>query len=207
VATTGGGSLAPEGPESGVGSKREAHPEPRIAGTVINSLQKYLHAAHGPGAFDRVMARVSAEDRSHFAGIVSPLQWYPTHAALALMDAGRDLFGPHDFHERYGASSADDQIHTIYRFLLRLTSPTWMINRGMSMWSRFHNTGVWKVEGSERSMRGTLRDFAVVHAPYCRVLVGWIWRASQITGAPGARVWHPECRAAGKSECVFIGRW
>jgi hypothetical protein len=83
------------------------------------------------------------------------------------------------------------------------------------VWNKHHDTGAWRVEGTDvrganahqgGTMRGALRDF-VVHAPYCKVLVGWLTRVSQLTGAANIRMRHTECRAQGKSECVFVGQW
>jgi hypothetical protein len=179
----------------------------RTLGTALLSLQDFLEKEHGPGAFGKVLDRMSRRHAEPLAGILLPVEWYPTECLVAALDAAHKLFGPEDFHERYGMSAADYQLNHFYRFLLRFTSPGWMFDRGTRIWHTSQTSGTWQVERSERAMRGTLSAFGVINANYCRVIVGFIRRAAQITGAPEARVDHPRCRALGSPACDFVLQW
>lgn len=181
--------------------------EAKIAGAAVLSLQRYVQAQHGDDAFARVLAKAPPEHAAEVTEFVSTLHWYPTVAVTSLIDVAREMFGPVDFAERLGEASADDQIKTLYRFVLRFTSPSWMMTRGVAMWPRFHNSGKWELVGGENTMRGTLTDFAAPSASICRLLVGWFRRSGQLTGAPNMQVWHPECRVAGKRACVWVAQW
>jgi hypothetical protein len=186
----------------------DAQAEPaRTRGTALISLVDYLEKQHGAGAFRRVVQRLPDPHVAALGGIILPTDWYPTDAFILAIDGAAAQFGPPDFHERYGMAAADYQINAFYKFLLRFRTPGWLFDRGIKVWDAQQTSGKWQVERSERAIRGLLTEFAVVNAGYCRVLLGWVRRAAQITGAPEARVDHPRCRAAGAQGCLFTLEW
>jgi hypothetical protein len=178
----------------------------KVSGSSVLTLQVFLRRTYGPNAFERTLWRVSAEDAERFGGIVLPVNWYPTQGYFSLMHAARALTGDVDFYERFGVFAAEYQINAFHKLLLRFTSPIFFLDRAGRLWSRSHDTGVWEIEGGDKRVQGTLRDFAIVDADYCKVLVAWIHRASQLTGTRGHTV-HRACRAHGAEACVFEGWW
>jgi len=179
---------------------------PSVAGSSLLSLQLFLKKSYGEDVYARAIERLSPADADSVRGIVLPVNWYPAQAYMLLLRTARQLSGDDAFLERYGAFAADYQINMFRRFILRFASPVFFLDRAGRMWDRSHDTGRWQIEGGDRSMRGTLRDFAIVDADYCRVLVAWIHRASQLTGTRG-KTTHPACRAKGAEACVFEGSW
>ena len=177
-----------------------------IAGGSVLSLRTFLEKEHGAGDFDRVLDTLAATDAEALRGIVLPVKWYPLRTFLRVIHAAEELHGESDLWERYGAFAAEFEINAFQRFVLRFTSPTFVLERAGRMWRRFHDSGEWEVEGGDKWMRGKLRGFAVVDEKYCRLVAAWIKRAGQMTGAHG-EVSHPECRAHGASVCVFAGWW
>jgi len=178
----------------------------KVSGSSVLTLQVFLMRTYGASMFERCLWRIRAEDAERFAGIVLPVNWYPTQSYLAVLHAAQKLTGDVDFYERFGAFAADYQINAFHKLLLRFTSPIFFLDRAGRIWSRSHDTGSWEIEGGNKRVKGTLRDFAIVDADYCRVLVAWIHRASQITGTRGQTV-HRACRARGDQACVFEGWW
>ncbi len=170
------------------------------------SLQVFLRKAYGEGIYDRALDTLAPDEAAGMRGILMPVNWYPTEGYVRLLHAAREITGDEDFFDRFGAFAADYQITTFRKMLLRFTSPTFFLDRAGRLWARSHDTGTWEVEGGHKRVRGTLRDFAVVDPDYCRVLVAWIHRASQLTGTHGQTV-HRECRAQGGEACVFEGWW
>lgn len=179
---------------------------PKVSGSSVLTAQVFLRRTYGDDTYEKALARVAPEAAGLFGGIVLPVNWYPTEGYLALLHAAHELTGDVDFFERFGAFAADYQINAFHKLLLRFTSPTFFLDRAGRLWSRSHDTGRWDVEGGDKRVRGTLHDFAVVDADYCRVLVAWIHRASQLTGTRGQTV-HRSCRARGAEACVFEGWW
>jgi hypothetical protein len=176
------------------------------SGASVLSLQVFTRKTYGEGVYERALGRLGQEEAAPIGGIVLPVNWYPTSAYVHALHACHELTGDPEFFERYGAFAADFQITAFRKFILRFASPVFFLDRAGRLWARSHDTGTWEVEGGDRRVRGTLRDFAVVDAAYCRVLVAWIHRASQLTGTRGHTV-HNTCRARGDDACVFEGWW
>jgi hypothetical protein len=172
----------------------------------VLSLQVFLRTAYGADAFARVLDRLQPEDAEPLRGILLPVNWYPTQSYIRALHESHALTGEPDFFERFGAFAADYQISAFRKFILRFASPTFFLDHTARLWARSHDTGRWDVEGEYKRVRGTLHDFAVVDADYCRLLVAWIHRASQLTGTRGQTV-HRICRARGGDACVFEGWW
>jgi hypothetical protein len=178
----------------------------RVSGASVLSLQVFLGRTYGLGTYERVLDRLPPEEATPMRGILLPVNWYATHPYIRALHVARDLTADDDFFERFGAFAAEYQINAFRRVILRFASPAFFLDRAGRLWARSHDTGSWEVEGGHKRVRGTLRDFAVVDPDYCKVLVAWIHRASQLTGTRGQTV-HPACRARGDEACVFEGWW
>jgi hypothetical protein len=179
----------------------------KTSGAALLALQRYFVHEHGDDAFDRVLERLPAELAEALRGIILPVQWYPTEAFVGAIEAAAVIDGRPDFFEIYGTAAAEFEITAFQKVLLRLTSPAFLVQRTGRVWNRFHDTGTWEVEGHGKTMRATLREFAVVSEGYCRVLTAWLRRAGQLTGSKGGNVEHPACRARGDEACLFTGWW
>ena len=178
----------------------------QIAGGSVLSLRTYLERLQGVGTFDKVLGRMPPEEAAPLRGIILPVNWYPTLCFVHALHAAEAMLHDADLYEHYGSFAAEYEINAFQRFVLKFSSPTYLLDRAGRMWHRFHDSGDWEVEGDARHMKGTLRNFAVVDARYCRVVAAWIKRAGQMTGAHG-EVARPECRARGTDACVFVGWW
>jgi len=187
--------------------------DPRAAGAALTfcssflALQQFVEAKNGPGAYHRLRDVLASRHGLHLPPVIEPGSWLPTQAFVTGMDVAKDLFGPADFHERFGAARADFEIKWVLRIVLKFTSPVWVLERGADMWRQMHNTGTWEIVGHTRWLRGTLRDFAVVNKGYCASLRAWLTRAGQHTGATSLQVVERECRTRGAAACVFEGHW
>ena len=178
----------------------------KVAGGSLLSLRTHVTRTYGDDAFDRVLAEMSPEMADPLRGIVLPIHWYPTASFVRAIEVAARIFDPDAFYESYGAFAAEFEINAFQKIVLRFTSPLFLVERAGRIWNRFHDTGAWQVEGSRNHLSGTLRDFAIVNANYCRVLAAWILRACQLTGARGT-IAHSACRARGDEACVFEGTW
>jgi hypothetical protein len=179
---------------------------PNIAGGSVLALRSYVEQTHGAGAFAKLLDGLAASDAAPLREIILPVNWYPARSFTAALHATARLSGDPSFYERYGAFAAEFEIAAFQRILLRFTTPAFFMDRAGRLWSRFHDSGEWLVEGSGKHLRGTLRDFALVDPMYCRVLGAWIKRAGELTGSRG-EVAHPECRARGSEVEVWDGWW
>jgi len=148
-----------------------------------------------------------ARYRIELPPIIAPGAWYPSRAFASGMDVARHEFQAPGFHDLFGAKAAEYELHWVYRPLLRFTTPVWLIEQGANVWRKAHDTGTWTIESRAGWVRGTLKDFGLVHAGSCRSLTAWLQRACEMTAARKIRIWHPQCRVDGASGCVFEGEW
>ena len=174
----------------------------KVAGSSVLSLQLFVQRTYGENVYERALDTLPTDVADELRTIVLPVNWYSTTSYIRALKAAHASTGDDAFLERYGAFAADYQINAFRRFILRFRSPSFFLDRAGRMWRRTHDSGEWEVEGGDR----TLRNFAIVDPDYCRVLVAWIHRASQLTGTRGHTV-HSACRARGADACVFEGRW
>jgi hypothetical protein len=184
----------------------------KVRGTALLANRQFLAKEFGPDAFDRVLAALEKSHADALRGIPLAQDWFPASSMIASLVMGAKLFAPDDpdkFYEQVGAHGAEYDLTFIHRFILRFTSPIWMMERGAKLWREYHNSGEWKIEqgAQPHSLVGTLKDFAVVSAPLCRTVVGFVRRAGELTGAKQMQVAHSRCRAQGAQVCVFEGVW
>ncbi len=115
----------------------------RIAGGSVLSLREFLERSQGAGSFARALDGAPADEVAPLREIILPVNWYPTTSFLAVLHAGRALAGGDDYYERYGAFAAEYEIAAFQRFLLRFTTPVFLMDRAGRLWRRFHDTGEW----------------------------------------------------------------
>jgi hypothetical protein len=179
----------------------------KTSGAAVLALQLYVDRTFGDKAFEKVLWRMKPEDAQPLRGIILPVNWYPTQSFVRALETAHEVLGAHDFLENYGRAAAEFEITAFQKFVLKFTSPAFLISRTGKVWHRFHDTGEWEVKGHGKQIEGTLRDFGVVSAAYCRMLTEWIRRAGQLTGSKGGDVQHTKCRARGDDVCVFAAWW
>jgi hypothetical protein len=177
----------------------------QVAGSSVLALRVFLGERLGLEAYGRLLNELPPHLSEPLYGILLPVNWYPVDSFLGLLHAAAPLVGP-TFYDEFGEFSAEFEITTFQRIMLRFASPASFVEHAGRIWPRFYDSGEWQVEGTERRIRGTLRNFAVVDANFCQVLVAWIRRAGRMS-APRFEVHHPECRARGAAACVFTGTW
>ncbi len=181
---------------------------PQVRGTVLLMSRAYVEQRHGAAAYEQLLSRMKAANAAVMRGILLAHDWYPAGAMLEFDDLAAERFGP-EHYEETSAFQAEYDLRFIHRFLLKFTSPLWLLERGAKLWREYHNTGEWRVERGQapHSLVGTLSNWAIVHAGQCRGNIGFIRRAGQLTGAKDIQVEHPQCRAAGARACVFTASW
>jgi hypothetical protein len=179
----------------------------KTSGAAVMALQLYVDRSFGDKAFEKVLWKMKPAEGEPLRGIILPVNWYPTESFVHAIETAHEIFGANDFFESYGAAAAEFEITAFQKFLLRFASPAFLMDRAGKVWSRFHDTGRWEMHGKGKQFSGTLIDFGVVSAGYCRMLTAWIRRAGQLTGSQGGDVQHPQCRAKGAPSCLFTGWW
>jgi hypothetical protein len=185
-------------------------PEAQLKGSAYLSTLAFIEAHHGAAGKERVLARLDPEDRAMLGTAPLAIQWYPLAPFPRLLRAMDAELGKGDLSlvtER-GTWAAVQDMKTVHRVLLKLVTPSWVIDKGMKLWPNFHTSGHWesKREG-DKGARASLRDLGVVDEAMCATLKGWILGLLQLAGIKRATVDHVECRARGAAVCVYVVSW
>lgn len=163
-----------------------------VKGTAVITTPKFVEQVHGPQAHARWLAALSPASHDIFKGIILPSTWYPASAAIS--DPTRllcDMFygGKHDGAWKLGRFSAEFALHGIYKLLVRMASPRFVVEKGSSLIANYY-----------RPMQLATRDLDATHlsvtfsgmdeptefvAPR---IGGWVERAFEICGAKGVAV-------------------
>ena len=178
-------------------------------GTLYASVRLFTERRFGRDAVDKLLAQLSKEDQELLASIV-PVGWYPLEPILRYHRALDKMFGKGDLslcHE-VGRFSAEWQLTSFHKMLLRFKTPDWFFQKGFTVWRQYHDTGRWELmTTSPHALTARLFEFAVVDAAFCKRELGWFQRAAELTGGLNVVVEEHACRSRGDPYCEYAGTW
>jgi len=178
---------------------------PNFKGTVYESVRMFTQQQFGPDAVERVLAELTSDDRDVLLG-VNALGWYPVEPVLRFHRELDRMYGQGDLAlcERAGRFSAGWAMNTVLKLFLRFQSPAWLVEKGTSVWSRYHDSGRWTIATpTPKRIQGDLYDFAVRDPAFCARLRGWLLGASELTGGAHCVVQETLCTSRGSDHCQF----
>jgi len=181
----------------------------KFKGTVFESTRMYALQTFGPEAVERVLSELPADEAALLRD-VQAIGWYPVEPVLHFHHALDRIFGRGDLAqcERAGRFSAGWSMNTVLKVFLRFRSPVWLIDKGTSVWNRYHDTGRWTVrQVSPGRMLGELHEFEVRDRAFCARLRGWLQGAIELTGGEKANVVETHCACHGEARCAFTLEW
>jgi predicted hydrocarbon binding protein len=170
----------------------------------------FIEHRFGSSANAKVLACLGAADRALIGELMVPIGWYPLAPFARLLRAMDSALGAGDLAlitER-GEWTADRDMHTLRRAVLKLVTIPWIVSKGALLWPQFHDSGKWKVhQVNDRHAIAELAGLAVVDEAICASLTGWIRGLAKLTGTRRVDVKHSACRARGDAACAFDVRW
>lgn len=185
-------------------------PDPQLKGSAYLSTLTFIETHFGAPAKDRVLARLSDEDRAILGHMVLPIQWYPLAPFPRLLRAMDEEVGRGDLSlvtER-GTWAAVQDMRTVHKVLLKLLTPAWVVDKAMKLWPNFHTSGHWESKRvGDKGARAELKQLGIVDEAICASLKGWMLGLLQLAGARQASVEHVECRGRGDGNCVYQLSW
>jgi hypothetical protein len=178
-------------------------------GTVFESTRIYTEREFGKNGVERVLSSLPGDDRSLLAH-VQAIAWYPVEPVLRYHHALDRLHGLGDLSLCFeaGRFSAGWSLNTVLKVFLRFRSPIWLVDKGTRIWTRYHDTGRWRISTpGPNQIIGELHDFAVRDDAFCARLRGWLHGAVEMTGGINVAVTETRCSGRGQGHCVFHMSW
>lgn len=189
--------------------------EASVKGGVLRHAAGYLQDRCDEGVWEDVLERLPEADQEILDGLVLTGGWYPlgTWNRLIRTWCEEHVTNSYDALLDLARYMADHDLNVIFKALLRIGTPGYVLRQAPSLWGRYYSVGEISVrEEGERLYR--VRMTAPVdedHGPNRFVCtegtIGWMTTALELTGAKHADVRHVRCRHAGAPACEYEVRW
>ncbi len=183
-------------------------------GSLLIHTRDYILREHGARRWEEILEASTAADRAVLTGILLAGGWYPIGVVNRVVARYcSSAKSPDDEMRRLSAYIADTDLGSVYKMVLRLGSPDFLVRRTGSLWNRYFDVGdlvpsqVGKQEWQLRLVMPLDEDRAPNRffcGPGCPA---WIEMALRLTGAEDAKVAHVECRFENRQACVYKVTW
>lgn len=196
-------------------SKQDHKAPPRAASQTrgLNPLAAlaYVREHGGDRVFKHVLGKLPEQDLEILAGKkkLSSKAWVPFELQGRLLQAIDDVMGQGDHAKLFevGAFMSGRDIPRVFRPLLKVGNPGWILEVSTRMWRFYHSSGRWEIQRTPVTVLATLHDHEASHEAFCATFVGWMTAAVEMSGGHDVMVDHPVCQARGAPNCVFTVRW
>jgi hypothetical protein len=188
----------------------------RTRGLNILAALSWVHKQGGRDALIRVFRHLDEEDIAILSGgdgrygsSLQKTRWYPFALHCRLLRAIDKAFGDGDLMklDEVGRYMAAHDLPRVFRALVRLGNPGWILEVSTRLWRYYHDRGHWQLERTPVSIICTLHDHAESDIAFCTTFVGWMHEALEMSGATNVEGAHPACASQGAPRCVFTVRW
>lgn len=180
-------------------------------GVSFSNARLFAQERFGEAAWQTMLSELTAEEQAAIAAMI-PMGWYELDLYARVLkqiervESARP--GTSDVLVAFGRFSAEQDLTKLHKLFMRLVDPGSLFDQAMKVWQRFHDSGSWSIEHTNKSAAGTLTGWSGVDNALCRALAGYIeglLRSSH--GGKDTNVQHTECRAHGAKACVFVATW
>lgn len=184
----------------------------KVKGTLLIARLKYLRA-QGLDSADRVLRRLSEDDRRVVGDALLPSSWYPAGVLLRLETTIAALLARGDRHQLFrdmGRFTADVNLaHSgAHRPYLREGDPQFLLRHVPRMYGSQHDTGRREyVQTGERSAVVRTLEAEEVSVDDCLTTIGWLHRGVELSGGRAVRVVEQICRTRGGAHCEYHCDW
>jgi hypothetical protein len=180
----------------------------KVKGGALLSRLAFVRENRGEEGVQRVLARLSDEDRGACAQILTG-GWYPfalnerlDQAVAAEMGMGENVF------LLIGEKSAIQNLNGPHKALLSPGDPHGLLRRTPQIYQMYYDTGrrTYDAAGEKKAILRTY-DAPVFSRQDCLTVIGWHRKAIELCGGKQVRVTETKCRANGAEYCEYVCEW
>lgn len=182
----------------------------QVKGGTLKSRIEFIKEHYGQDGLEKVLSKVTEEDRDILTGILLYSSWYPYETYDRLDKAIREVLAPADKHiyKKMGAFSAKQHLNSIYQAYLKQNDPLAFCKIFPNIFKAYYDSGRVEPEfASEHSVIFKIYDFASPTRPDCESNVGYIEEGLNLCGAKNPKVVETKCRLRGSEYCEIIASW
>jgi hypothetical protein len=186
----------------------------RGKGTLLVNLRGFVEHRDGKEAWAVLVSRLPKGDRDLLGGMVLSGGWYPVGVWNRLLSTYvADKIDPGRIMLDVARWVSDKDLNTVFKALLRMGTPGFVLGRTDSLWSRYFDVGKFTPKEV-----GDHHWHLILEAPpgedeapgewTCNQgVVGWLEHALALTGAKTGRLTKTKCRFHGANRCEYEARW
>jgi len=159
---------------------------PQISGSVLLDTMKAVKIRQGDQTLAKILADLDGETKLIFDAPIESWRWYPVDAFVSFLET--DIRETADGDRRVlierSGKVVESQLRGIYKFLVRIGSPKFVINRIATIHSSYFQ-GVQIIPEIEDGPSATIKyiGFEKHHDIMEYVVIGFFLRALEICGA------------------------
>ncbi len=182
-----------------------------VKGTAITTIPLFIKKHFGEGGFNQWINALTPEARKVYQDQVFSSSWYPLKELMieplrkmcSLFYAG-DVKGARES----GRFSADYSLKGIYKILVKLGSPEFLVNRAATIVGIYYTPSEIKVVESRKG-QGIIQmtKFPDMDRVLEIRILGWMERALEISGAKEPNIKITKSLTAGDPLSEFIATW
>ena len=185
-------------------------------GSLLVHTKDYVTRHHGASTWQALLQIASPQDREDLGGILLRGGWYPIGIVNRVTTQLCEQYArsnPDDEMRALASYIADSDLGTVYKMILGMGSPEFLMKRTGSLWNRYFDVGVLTGEEVAKShwrlkLQMPVGEEAAPNRYYCGPgCPSWIEKGLVLTGASSARVNHVECRYDNGKYCVYDVTW
>lgn len=182
----------------------------KVKGSALRSTMNYLREHYTAQQVQKVLARLTADERSAAERPILTSSWYEAGILYDLMRAmaAETPGDPRELYRTLGRQSCDDGLNTVYRVFFKVGSPSFMLKFTIQVWANYYSEGkMTLVDGGAQRAHLRLDGVRSVDEAMCHRVTGWLERALELSGAQAIHMAHQACVHAGAPACEWKAAW
>jgi hypothetical protein len=186
----------------------------QVKGSLLIHLHHFVVRSHGEAVWQDVLELLPPEDRKVLGGILIMGGWYP----IGVWNRALERYLPAHFaHPMKGMTElsediAREDLTTLYKLILKVGTPGFMISKSGSLWARYFDTATlvprelgprkWHLELEGPRLEDEAPSAYTCEAGVC----GWLTSGLKLTGTKLSIV-QTRCRFGGSPICEYEASW
>jgi hypothetical protein len=181
-----------------------------VKGNLVAARATYVRTKWGEEGVRAVLGRLSGEPKQVFESQVLPFKWFSFELLATIDDAiiHGPMGGDVSLMKPFGNEIARSDLSTVYKMLLKLGSPSFVIKRSGVVYGAYVRGGavaavdVGPKHARTALMEGTLPMYFCAHG-----VPGWFSAALELSGGKKVDVKETACVHRGSKRCEWSASW
>jgi hypothetical protein len=164
--------------------------EQTVKGTGIIPVVSYIKEHYGPESLQKILEALPPNIREHYTRRIMEIKWYPLETLSLLYQNTAQIFhnGDPKICWAIGRSTADYGLNVIYKFFLKLGTPTVFVQKGPDMWKTYYGGSTLNVLENRKGYIKVILEGLRTNEAHMHSIGGWMERAGELTGGKNIKI-------------------